>query len=172
MQVEFSVEKSTFHLLVDGVRVTDGHLPNDEGSSLDLHDLVYLGGDPGRNTKVCITTCLTLKSADLFPHMHMTRTLFFCALRQGHNVPMNSVVGCIRNLEINEELLWEPEASHNTLPCFNALTEMGTYFSGGYVISGSETFHTTRGSERVRGYNELFCSRQTPPRWLPVCVGL
>lgn len=53
MQVQFSVEKSTFHLLVDGVRVTDGHLANDEGSSLDLHDLVYLGGDPARNTKVC-----------------------------------------------------------------------------------------------------------------------
>lgn len=54
MQVEFGVEKSTFHLLVDGVRVADGHLPNDEGSSLDLHNLVYLGGDPGGHTKVCV----------------------------------------------------------------------------------------------------------------------
>lgn len=55
-QVEFSVEKSTFHLLVDGVRVTDGHLPNNEGSSLDLHNPVYLGGDPiSKTTKVCIT---------------------------------------------------------------------------------------------------------------------
>ncbi|TNM87508.1 hypothetical protein fugu_005729 [Takifugu bimaculatus] len=70
-RVQFSVEKSTFHLLVDGVRVTDGHLANDEGSSLDLHDLVYLGGDPARNTK-------------------------------GHNVPTNSIIGCIRNVEINE----------------------------------------------------------------------
>lgn len=54
MQVEFSIEKSTFHLLVDGVRVTDGHLANDEGSSLDLHSPVYLGGDPGANTKECV----------------------------------------------------------------------------------------------------------------------
>lgn len=72
VQVQFSVEKSTFHLLVDGFRVTDGHLANDEGSSLDLHNLVYLGGDPARNTKVCSKTCFT-------PHLetfsHMTRTL-------------------------------------------------------------------------------------------------
>ncbi|TWW57618.1 Laminin subunit alpha-3 [Takifugu flavidus] len=103
-RVQFSVEKSTFHLLVDGVRVTDGHLANDEGSSLDLHDLVYLGGDPARNTK-------------------------------GHNVPTNSIIGCIRNVEINEEVLREPEASHKTPPCFNTPAEMGTYFDGGYVIS-------------------------------------
>lgn len=51
MQVEFRIEKSTFHLLVDGICVTDGHLPKDEGSSLDLHSLVYLGGDPGANKK-------------------------------------------------------------------------------------------------------------------------
>lgn len=64
LQVEFSVEESTFHLLVDGVPVTDGHLANDEGSSLGLHSPVYLGGDPGANTKVCvcITTCLNLHS--------------------------------------------------------------------------------------------------------------
>lgn len=143
MQVEFSVEKSTFHLLVDGFRVTDGHLPNDEGSSLHLHDLVYLGGDPGRNTKVCITACLTL-CLQTFSHICTRQESFSSVLlRQGHNVPMNSIVGCIRNLEINEEVLWEPVASHNTLPCFNALTEKGTYFSGGYVVSGSETSHIT-----------------------------
>lgn len=54
MQVEFGVEKSTYHLLVDGVHVAGGHLPNGEGSSLDLHNLVYLGGDPGGHTKVCV----------------------------------------------------------------------------------------------------------------------
>lgn len=54
MQVEFGVEKSTCHLLVDGVRVADGHLPNDEGLSLDFHHLVYLGGDPGGHKKVCV----------------------------------------------------------------------------------------------------------------------
>ncbi|XP_051929111.1 laminin subunit alpha-3 [Hippocampus zosterae] len=46
-RVECSVEKNTFHLLVDGIRVTDGHLPNEEGSSLNFHDRVYLGGHPG-----------------------------------------------------------------------------------------------------------------------------
>lgn len=62
VQIEFSVEKSTFHLLIDGTRVTDGHLPNSEGSSLDLHNPVYLGGDPLRKiTKVCIK-----------PHHYMT----------------------------------------------------------------------------------------------------
>ncbi|XP_054904288.1 laminin subunit alpha-3-like isoform X2 [Poeciliopsis prolifica] len=34
--VEFSVENSTFHLLVDGVRAPDGQLPGNEGSSLRL----------------------------------------------------------------------------------------------------------------------------------------
>lgn len=51
------MEKSSFHLVVDRFRVTDGLLPNDEGSSLKLLNPVYLGGDPsGRNTKVCSAT--------------------------------------------------------------------------------------------------------------------
>ncbi|KAK5907285.1 hypothetical protein CesoFtcFv8_005153 [Champsocephalus esox] len=50
-RVEFSVEKSSFHLLVDGIRVTDGHLPNNEGSSLDFPNPVYLGGDIKGYTK-------------------------------------------------------------------------------------------------------------------------
>lgn len=59
--MELSVEKSSFHLLVDRFRVTDGVLPNGEGSSLKLLNPVYLGGDPsGRNTKVC--------SASAWPH--------------------------------------------------------------------------------------------------------
>lgn len=54
LQVELSVEQSSFHLLVDRFRVTDGRLPDNEGSSLELLNPVYLGGDPGgRNTKVC-----------------------------------------------------------------------------------------------------------------------
>lgn len=172
MQVQFSVEKSTFHLLVDGARVTDGHLANDEGSSLDLHDLVYLGGDPGRNTKVCSKTCFTPR-LQTFSHMCTRQEPFvLCAVHQGHNVPMNSIIGCVRNVEINEEVLREPEASHKTPPCFNTPAEMGTYFDGGYVISGSETLHITGGCEPIRGYNELLCSRPTPLRWIPVCVGL
>ncbi|XP_070764977.1 laminin subunit alpha-3 [Enoplosus armatus] len=102
-RVEFSVEKSSFHLLVDGIRVTDGHLPNNEGSSLVLHNPVYLGGDAESKTT------------------------------KGHNVPMNSVIGCVRDFKMNEEVI-EPEASHRTLPCFDSLTEMGTYFGGGHAV--------------------------------------
>ncbi|XP_036969506.1 laminin subunit alpha-3 isoform X3 [Acanthopagrus latus] len=103
-RVEFSVEKSTFHLLVDGVRVTDGHLPNNEGSSLELRNPVYLGGDPvSRNTK-------------------------------GHNVPMDSVIGCVRDFKMNEEDIEGPKASSKTSPCSDQLTETGTYFGGGHII--------------------------------------
>ncbi|XP_057697936.1 laminin subunit alpha-3 [Corythoichthys intestinalis] len=55
-RVECSVESNTFHLLVDGIRVTDGHLPNDEGSSLNFHGLVYLGGHTGNSKS--ITGCV------------------------------------------------------------------------------------------------------------------
>ncbi|XP_045906061.1 laminin subunit alpha-3-like isoform X2 [Micropterus dolomieu] len=103
-RVELSVEKSTFHLLVDGIRVTDGYLPNNEGSSLDLHNPVYLGGDPISKTT------------------------------KGHNVPTNSVIGCIRDFKMNEEVIGEPEASHKTLPCFDGLTEIGAYFGGGHIV--------------------------------------
>lgn len=41
---------------------------------------------------------------------------------------------------MNEEALREPEASHKAPPCFGSLTEEGTYFGGGYVAYGSETF--------------------------------
>ncbi|XP_054459158.1 laminin subunit alpha-3 [Anoplopoma fimbria] len=103
-RVEFSVEKSTFHLLVDGIRVTDGHLPSDEGSSLDLHNPVYLGADP--------------KSKAI----------------KGHNIPMNSVTGCIRSFKMNEVVIVELEARYKTSPCFDGLTEMGTYFGGGHIV--------------------------------------
>lgn len=66
LKVEFSVEKSMFHLLVDGVHVTDGHLANDEGSSLGLHSPVYLGGDPGANTKVCVSKLASIFTAEIF----------------------------------------------------------------------------------------------------------
>ncbi|XP_077464135.1 laminin subunit alpha-3-like isoform X2 [Stigmatopora argus] len=46
-RVDCSVERNTFHLLVDGIRVTDGRLPKDEGSSLKFYDLVYLGSPLG-----------------------------------------------------------------------------------------------------------------------------
>ncbi|XP_034085825.1 laminin subunit alpha-4 [Gymnodraco acuticeps] len=101
-RVEFSVEKSSFHLLVDGIRVTDGHLPNNEGSSLDFHNPVYLGGDIKGYTK-------------------------------GHNITINSVIGCIRDFKMNDVAIGEPKGSYKTLPCLDGLTEMGTYFGGGHI---------------------------------------
>ncbi|XP_058495004.1 laminin subunit alpha-3 isoform X2 [Solea solea] len=103
-RVELSVEKHTFHLLVDGVRVTDGHLPNDEGASLDLSNTVYLGSD--------------LKSGTI----------------KGYNIPMNSITGCIRDFRMNNVAVGEPETSYRTLPCPDGFTEMGTYFGGGHII--------------------------------------
>lgn len=41
---------------------------------------------------------------------------------------------------MNGEVIWEPEARHKTLPCFNGFTEMGTYFGGGYIILGLANF--------------------------------
>ncbi|KAM3619703.1 uncharacterized protein V6R79_012335 [Siganus canaliculatus] len=103
-RVEFSVEERTFHLLVDGFRVTDGHLPNSAGASLDLYNPVYLGGGQrNKNTK-------------------------------GHNIPTNSIVGCVRDFRMNNEVIGEPQSSHLILPCSDALTEMGTYFGGGHII--------------------------------------
>lgn len=50
VQVMVSVEKNTFHLVVDGFRVPDGILPAEEGSSLALQNPVYLGSDPASKT--------------------------------------------------------------------------------------------------------------------------
>ncbi len=53
---------------------------------------------------------------------------------------MNSVIGCIRDFKMNEVVIGEAEASHKTLPCFDGLTEMGTYFGGGHIILGLTYF--------------------------------
>ncbi|XP_039668362.1 laminin subunit alpha-3 [Perca fluviatilis] len=118
-RVEFSVERSTFHLLVDGFRVTDGHLPNNEGSSLDLHNPVYLGADPKSKTT------------------------------KGHNIPTNSVIGCIRDFKMNEVVMVDLEASYKTLPCFDGLAEIGTYFGGGHIVLEN---YFTIGSEFVLAF--------------------
>lgn len=125
------MEESTFHLLVDGVRVTDGRLPNGEGSSLDLHHPVFLGADPSKHTKVGA-------SADVSVHTPVRQEPFFPP--QGHDVPVDSVIGCVRNFKMNEEVPRGPEASHRAPPCFGSLTEAGTYFGGGYVGYGPEAF--------------------------------
>lgn len=67
-------------------------------------------------------------------------SLFFLVLPQGHSVPMDSVIGCIRDFKMNEVVIGEAEASHKTLPCFDGLTEMGTYFGGGHIVLGLTHF--------------------------------
>lgn len=92
-QVEFSVENSTFHLLVDGVRVPDGQLPGNEGLSLRLRNPVYLGGHPKKKTTkvhikleqsyhsllICIfllTTATKLKKKQPIKHVYMKGQMF------------------------------------------------------------------------------------------------
>lgn len=58
VQIQFSVEMNTFHMVVDGKRVTDGQLPNSEGSHLDLRSPVYMGSDHlSQIEMVCIKAC-------------------------------------------------------------------------------------------------------------------
>ncbi|XP_032381967.1 laminin subunit alpha-4-like [Etheostoma spectabile] len=90
-----------------------------EGSSLDLHNPVFLGGDPKSKTT------------------------------KGHNIPMNSVTGCIRNFKMNEVALVDPEASYTTLPCFDGLAEIGTYLGSGHIVL--ENYFTV-GSEFVLAF--------------------
>nr|XP_057929016.1 laminin subunit alpha-3 isoform X2 [Doryrhamphus excisus] len=104
-RVECSVERSTFHLLVDGIRVTDGYLPYDEGSFLDFHGLVYLGGHP--------QSAYTAK---------------------GSNIPSTGMLGCIRDLKMNAQTVGDPVVGNMVSPCSEGLTETGTYFGGGYMI--------------------------------------
>ncbi|XP_054646026.1 laminin subunit alpha-3 [Dunckerocampus dactyliophorus] len=104
-RVECSVERSTFHLLVDGIRVTDGHLPNNEGSSLNFHSPVYLGGHP--------QSAYTAK---------------------GSNIPTTSMLGCIRDLKMNAQAVGDPAAGNMVSPCSEGLTETGTYFGGGHMV--------------------------------------
>ncbi|XP_007550697.1 laminin subunit alpha-3 isoform X2 [Poecilia formosa] len=103
--VEFSVENSTFHLLVDGVRVPDGQLPGNEGSSLQLRSPVYLGGHPQRKTT-----------------------------KVGHDIPADGVIGCLRDFRMNNVAAPAPDSSRDSLPCSGGLTETGTFFGGGHVL--------------------------------------
>lgn len=125
--------------------MTDGHLPNNEGSSLELHNPVYLGSDlKSTAMKVCIAPqslfllFFSFKQPyhtfpQVYSHMALSSPL---VLPQGHNIPMNSVIGCIRDFKINEEAVGEPGANHKTSPCLDGAAEMGTYFGGGHLILG------------------------------------
>ncbi|XP_056134005.1 laminin subunit alpha-4-like [Lampris incognitus] len=105
-RVVFSVERNTFHLVVDGFRVTDGYLSNNEGSFLKLQNPVYLGSDPTHKTS------------------------------EKRFIPKESVVGCIRDFRLNEIVIGEAGATYGVSSCFNGLSETGTYFggNGGHVV--------------------------------------
>ena len=71
-QVDLSVEKHSFHLLVDNLRVTDGQLPAGEGAALNLSSPVYLGADlttPNTEAQVPLSLPVYL-GADLTSPLH------------------------------------------------------------------------------------------------------
>lgn len=89
-------------------------------------------------------------------------------LHQGHSVPMGSVIGCIRNFKMNEEVLWDAESSYGTLPCFSRLTEKGTYFGGGYIFSGLSTLiHPDASSFLLSNPKSEKTNKQKNARWTP-----
>lgn len=104
----FSVEANTFYLLVDGFRVTDGVFPNNEGSSLNLQNPVFLGSHLDNKTSVT----------------------------EIDSISKRNVVGCIRQFRLNEELVGEPAGNQAVSPCFDRPSETGTYFAGkgGHVV--------------------------------------
>ncbi|XP_030646957.1 laminin subunit alpha-3 [Chanos chanos] len=105
--IRFSVEKDSTHMLVDGFRVPDGKLAEDEGFSLDLQPPVYIGG------------------GQVQPVLEMQRK----------SLPHKRVIGCIRDIKFYNALL-EPAVNHGVAPCFDGDTEKGAYFAGdrSYVV--------------------------------------
>lgn len=127
-QVECSVERNAFHLLVDGVRVTDGQLPNGEGSSLNFQDLVYLGGHPGA-TEVCVKLCRIFMVLFFFVLLHVAHVL-----PQGPTILLKSISGCARDFRMNNQPVGKAEGARGVSPCSDGLTERGAYFGGGHVV--------------------------------------
>ncbi|KAJ8278107.1 hypothetical protein GJAV_G00083890 [Gymnothorax javanicus] len=102
-----SLEMDTFHLVVDHQRAMDGVLSHTNGSSLELQPPVYLGSAPQ----------YTFSESQRF-------------------LPRDSVMGCIRNFQMNGQWIEEPSANRGASPCFYGDTDRGAYFSGngGYIV--------------------------------------
>ncbi|XP_031414537.2 laminin subunit alpha-3-like [Clupea harengus] len=98
-KVDLSVEKHSFHLLVDNLRVTDGQLPAGEGAALTLSSPVYLGAD------------LTTPNTEA----------------QRKSVPRASVTGCIYNFKFYNELVGEPLTKAGISPCFDSKMGQGSF---------------------------------------------
>ncbi|KAL2101852.1 hypothetical protein ACEWY4_003613 [Coilia grayii] len=107
-KVDISVEKNSFHLLVDDLRVDDGKLPAGEGTSLKLRSPVYLG-------------------ADLASSKNGAQ----------RKVPRASVQGCVYNFKFYSELMGEPVTKDRVSPCYDGEEEPGVFFSGegAYLVS-------------------------------------
>ncbi|XP_036442969.1 laminin subunit alpha-3 [Colossoma macropomum] len=100
--IRFSVEQHTAHLVVDGFRVPDGQLQQDEGISMGLQAPVYIGS--GQVQTVART--------------------------QGKPLPKKSVIGCIRDVRFYDVLVGEPAVNRGGAPCFNGAAVEGAYFAG------------------------------------------
>ncbi|KAL7867133.1 hypothetical protein AOLI_G00149470 [Acnodon oligacanthus] len=100
--IRFSIEQHTAHLVVDGFRVPDGQLQQDEGISMGLQAPVYIGSG-------------------------QVQTL---ARSQGKPFPKESVIGCIRDVRFYDLLVGEPAVNHGGAPCFDGAAVEGAYFAG------------------------------------------
>ncbi|XP_072516815.1 laminin subunit alpha-3 isoform X2 [Salminus brasiliensis] len=112
--IRFSVEQHTFHLVVDGFRVSDGRLQKDEGISLELQAPAYIGA--GRVQPV-------------------NRT-------QEKSFPKKSVIGCVRDIRFYEVLVEEPAVNHGGAPCFDGAAVKGAYFTGHGSYAALEKYFT------------------------------
>lgn len=78
--------------------------------------------------------------ANIFPRLFVYTLnpllLSLPVLSQGHSIPTNSVIGCVREFKMNDVFVGALEVSHKASPCFDGLTEDGTYFGGGHIILG------------------------------------
>ncbi|XP_030218470.1 laminin subunit alpha-3 isoform X1 [Gadus morhua] len=100
--VMFSLEKKKFRLIVDGIRAQDGQLTSNEVASLELLSPLYLGSAPESLHQY-------LKQKSLRKH---------------------SVLGCLRNFQMNGRAMLQPTTNHGAGPCFDGPLQSGAYFPG------------------------------------------
>uniref|UniRef100_A0A8C5AQV3 Laminin subunit alpha 3 n=1 Tax=Gadus morhua TaxID=8049 RepID=A0A8C5AQV3_GADMO len=111
--VMFSLEKKKFRLIVDGIRAQDGQLTSNEVASLELLSPLYLGSAPESLHQY-------LKQKSLRKH---------------------SVLGCLRNFQMNGRAMLQPTTNHGAGPCFDGPLQSGAYFPGSnaHVVYGEST---------------------------------
>uniref|UniRef100_A0A8C4YYG1 Laminin subunit alpha 3 n=1 Tax=Gadus morhua TaxID=8049 RepID=A0A8C4YYG1_GADMO len=102
--VMFSLEKKKFRLIVDGIRAQDGQLTSNEVASLELLSPLYLGSAP----------------ESLHQYLKVKHT--------------HSVLGCLRNFQMNGRAMLQPTTNHGAGPCFDGPLQSGAYFPGSNCI--------------------------------------